>query len=175
MDSGERTSDVITLYDAFFPALLVLSGDTPRAERVQQTWDHVWRIHGLEPTAYDYSKREVRHGAYDLNPEIIESAYYLYHFTRKPLYRDMAARYWADIKEHCRTDVAFTSVEDVRTMQQKDYMPTFFFAETLKYLYLVFSEDTGMFDLDDHVFNTEAHPFRRASFDPVEARKRQGS
>lgn len=164
MDSGERTSDVITLYDAFLPALLVLSGDTARAERMQRTYDHVWRIHGLEPTAYDYGKREVRAGDYDLNPEIIESAYYLYHFTGKPEYQQMAARYWADIKQHCRTDVAFTSIADVRTMKQKDYMPTFFFAETMKYLYLVFSEGNGTLNLDEHVFNTEAHPFRRSTF-----------
>ncbi len=174
MDDGSRTSDVITLYDAFLPAILVLSGDTSRAERMQQTYDHVWRIHGLEPTAYDYGKREVRAGDYDLNPEIIESAYYLYHFTHKPVYRDMAARYWSDIKKHCRTDVAFTSIEDVRTMKQKDYMPTFFFAETMKYLYLTFSEENRAFDLDEHVFNTEAHPFRRASFDRVEVQKRLG-
>lgn len=176
MDDGSRASSVITLYDAFFPAVMVLSGDTDRAERTHRTFDHVWRIHGLEPTAYDYTKGEVRSGDYDLNPEIIESAYYLYHFTHKPIYREMAVRYWADIKQHCRTPdgVAFTSVEDVRTMKQKDYMPTFFFAETMKYLYLTFSEGNGKFDLDDHVFNTEAHPFRRASFDPAELRARLG-
>ncbi len=168
MDDGSHTSDVITLYDAFFPALLVMSGDTARAERMQQTYDHVWRIHGLEPTAYDYGKREVRAGDYDLNPEIIESAYYLYHYTGKPEYQQMAARYWADIKKHCRTDVAFTSIEDVRTMKQKDYMPTFFFAETMKYFYLAFSEGNGSFNLDEHVFNTEAHPFRRSIFRTLE-------
>ncbi len=174
MDTGERTSRVITLYDAFMPALLVLSGDTARAERLQHTWDVVWKELGLEPTAYDYGTRTVRHGAYDLNPEIIESAYYLYHFTRKPMYRDMAVQYWSDIKQHCRTDVAFTSVADVRTMEQKDYMSTFFFAETLKYLYLTFSEGNDAFSLSDHVFNTEAHPFQRSSFKPEEVKRRLG-
>ncbi|MBK9195229.1 MAG: glycoside hydrolase family 47 protein [Flavobacteriales bacterium] len=90
------------------------------------------------------------------------------------MYREMAVQYWSDIKKHCCTDVAFTSIADVRTMKQKDYMPTFFFAETMKYLYLVFSEGNGAFDLDEHVFNTEAHPFRRSTFEPVEVRKRLG-
>ena len=174
MDSGERTSDVITLYDAFMPAMLVLGGDIPRAIRMQQTFDVVWREHGLEPTAYDFGKREVRAGDYDLNPEIIESAYYLHQYTGQPLYREMAARYWSDIKKHCRTEVAFTSIEDVRTMKQKDYMPTFFFAETMKYLYLIFSKDNGAVDVDTHVFNTEAHPFRISTFDRAEAKKRLG-
>ncbi len=30
-------------------------------------------------------------------------------------------------------------------------MPTFFFAETMKYLYLTFTEETGVFNLDDYV------------------------
>ena len=39
MDTGEKTSSVVTLYDAFFPAVLSLSGDIARAERFQKTWD----------------------------------------------------------------------------------------------------------------------------------------
>lgn len=39
-------------------------------------------------------------------------------------------------------------------------MESFWFAETLKYLYLLF-DDTNKFPLDKYVFNTEAHPFPR--------------
>lgn len=35
---------------------------------------------------------------------------------------------------------------------------SFFLAETLKYLYLLFSDDS-LIPLDKYVFNTEAHPF----------------
>jgi mannosyl-oligosaccharide alpha-1,2-mannosidase len=38
-------------------------------------------------------------------------------------------------------------------------MQSFWTAETLKYLYLIFSEP-DLISLDDYVFNTEAHPFR---------------
>jgi mannosyl-oligosaccharide alpha-1,2-mannosidase len=38
-----------------------------------------------------------------------------------------------------------------------DVQQSFFLAETLKYLFLIFSEDT-MMPLDEWVFNTEAHP-----------------
>ncbi|MBK7555941.1 MAG: glycoside hydrolase family 47 protein [Flavobacteriales bacterium] len=44
-------------------------------------------------------QREVRAGDYDLNPEIVESAYYLYHFTGKPMYREMAVQYWGGYQE----------------------------------------------------------------------------
>jgi ER degradation enhancer, mannosidase alpha-like 2 len=39
-------------------------------------------------------------------------------------------------------------------------MHSFFLAETLKYLYLMFSPDETL-DLRQVVFNTEAHPLRR--------------
>lgn len=38
-------------------------------------------------------------------------------------------------------------------------MQTFFLAETLKYLYLLFSPPS-VISLDEWVFNTEAHPLR---------------
>ena len=38
-----------------------------------------------------------------------------------------------------------------------DVQQSFFLAETLKYLYLIFSDDDAM-DLDRWVLNTEAHP-----------------
>ena len=166
MHTGEKTSSVVTLYDAFFPAILALSGDPERAEKNQDTRNGLWNKFGLEPMVYDYNTGEPNFPRYDLNPEIIESAYYLYHITGKTKFYEMAEGYWEDIKTYCKTDIAFASVEDVRTMEKRDYMPTFFFAETLKYLYLTFTESTGDFSLDDYVFNTEAHPFKKASFDP---------
>jgi len=174
MHTGKPESAVITLYDAFFPAILAISGDIPRAERLHHTWDWLWNKYGLEPMVYDFKKGTPNYPAYDLNPEIIESAYYLYHITGDSTYYRRNAQYWSDLKTHCRTDIAFTSVEDVETMKQKDYMPTFFFAETLKYLYLTFSQGQGDFDFDEYVFTTEAHPFKRRSFDKTTASERLG-
>jgi mannosidase alpha-like ER degradation enhancer 1/mannosidase alpha-like ER degradation enhancer 2 len=174
MDSGERTSSVITLYDAFFPAILAISGDLERAKRLQETWYWLWNKYGLEPMIYDYKTGNPNYPAYDLNPEIIESAYYLYHFTGDQKYFNMNKKFWQDIKKHCRTDVAFTAIADVRTMEKKDYMPTFFFAETLKYLYLTFSAEQNNFNFDDYIFNTEAHQFKRSNFNHAQAKIRLG-
>ena len=169
-----REGGIVTLYDAFFPAVLALSGDIESAEKSQATWDWLWNQYGLEPMIYDYDAAVPTYPVYDLNPEIIESAYYLLHFTGKKVYQDMIEQYWADIMKYCRTDVAFSSIADVQTMEKKDYMPTFFFAETMKYFYLAFSMGNGAFNLDDYVFNTEAHPFKKAGFDPEEVKLRLG-
>jgi len=173
METGVKTSSVVTLYDAFFPAVLSLSGDVERAERFQETWDWLWNKYGLEPMAYDYSTDQITHPVYDLNPEIIESAFYLYHFTGKEIYRDMAKKYWDDIKTHCRTDVAFTATENVETKEKRDYMATYFLAETLKYFYLVFMDNPEV-NPTDYVFSTEAHNFKKEGFIPEEIKKRLG-
>jgi mannosidase alpha-like ER degradation enhancer 2 len=44
-------------------------------------------------------------------------------------------------------------------------MPSYFLAETLKYLYLIFAPDQAL-DFDQVVFNTEGHPLRR-DFKPI--------
>ena len=172
MYTGQQVSSVVTLYDAFFPAILTLSGNTQRAKRLQETWFWLWRQYGLEPMVYDYKTAYPNYPIYDLNPEIIESAYYLLNTTEDTYYYDMNSRFWSDIKQFCRTDVAFTSVGNVTTMTKKDYMPTFFFAETLKYLYLTFSNRNGNFLFDDYIFNTEAHQFRKSNFNRAEAKIR---
>ncbi|MBN2280737.1 MAG: glycoside hydrolase family 47 protein [Candidatus Marinimicrobia bacterium] len=174
MHTGKHISASITLYDAFFPAILALSGDIDRAKRLQETWNWLWNSFGLEPMVYNYKTGQPTYPAYDLNPEIIESAYYLYHLTGDKKYLKMNIKFWEDIKKYCKTDGGFASIEDVRTMKQKDYMPTFFFAETLKYLYLTFTHDQGKFDFDDHLFNTEAHHFKKSNFDYPEAKIRLG-
>lgn len=41
----------------------------------------------------------------------------------------------------------------------KPELPSFYFAEVLKYLYLTFT-NASVISLDEWVFNTEAHPFK---------------
>ena len=43
--------------------------------------------------------------------------------------------------------------------QKDDTMQTFWLAESLKYLLLLFSDDDAL-SLTDHVINTEAHPLK---------------
>ncbi|CEP20797.1 MNS1 [Cyberlindnera jadinii] len=45
-------------------------------------------------------------------------------------------------------------------------MESFWLAETLKYLYLLF-DDTNLTPLDEVIFNTEAHPFPKFPMNPL--------
>ena len=51
-------------------------------------------------------------------------------------------------------------LRDVTTKEQSDRMEGFFFAETLKYLYLLFAPPETL-RFDDVIFNTEAHPIQK--------------
>ena len=55
----------------------------------------------------------------------------------------------------------YSGLRDVTSVDgaMDDTQQTFWLAETLKYLYLIFSPD-DVIPLDKFVFNTEAHPLR---------------
>lgn len=53
---------------------------------------------------------------------------------------------------------SISNVQDPHDPQPRDKMESFFLGETLKYLYLLFSDDRDLLSLDAYVFNTEAHP-----------------
>jgi hypothetical protein len=160
MNSGTRTDTLFGALDAFYPAVLVLAGDVPRAARLEDSAFRMWRVAGLEPEVYDYRAHKITAPGYQLRPEIIESAFYLQRRTHDPRYREMGRVFLRDLESHCRTDAGYAAISDVRTMAQRDRMESYFLAETLKYLYLLFApEDT--LRLDEVTLNTEAHPLRR--------------
>ena len=120
----------------------------------------MWTTFGIEPEALDYTTMKVSSPGYQLRPEIIESAYYLKFFTKDPRYEDMGSTFILSLVRYCKTDAGFAALSDVETKAKKDSMESFYLAETLKYLYLLFAPETTL-DLDQVVFNTEAHPLRR--------------
>src|SRR2546430_11505742 len=89
MQTGKRTKTTYGALDAFFPALLALSGDFERARRLQGSSFKMWNLHDVEPEILDYRTMHVVAASYQLRPEIIESTYYLYHYTGDSQYRQM--------------------------------------------------------------------------------------
>lgn len=58
-------------------------------------------------------------------------------------------------------DGGYTSINNVcdpANPGPRDKMESFFLGETLKYFYLLFSDDLELLSLDRYIFNTEAHP-----------------
>uniref|UniRef100_A0AAQ4RK10 alpha-1,2-Mannosidase n=1 Tax=Gasterosteus aculeatus aculeatus TaxID=481459 RepID=A0AAQ4RK10_GASAC len=109
---------------------------------------------GGEATATRLSDRY-----YILRPEVIESYMYMWRLTHDPKYREWGWEAVEALEQHCRVESGFSGIRDVYTMtaSHDNMQQSFFLSETLKYLYLLFSDD-DLLPLEDWVFNTEAHP-----------------
>jgi mannosyl-oligosaccharide alpha-1,2-mannosidase len=98
---------------------------------------------------------------YLLRPEMIESVYYMHYYTGDPKYREWAYAMLQSLNKYAKVQYGYTAIRDVRSSQKpgpKGEEESFFFAETLKYIYLILSPRQGPLNLDKWVFNTEAHP-----------------
>lgn len=141
-------------------------------------WDGLWATHlaqweqsgargdppGLrvaEPVL-DANQREYQptKAAYLLRPETVESLYLLWRTTGDVVWRERGWAIFAALLNETRVeDSGFASIRDVYRVggRKLDEMPSWFLAETLKYLFLLFTDD-DLIPLDQWVFNTEAHP-----------------
>lgn len=160
METGERVATKFGALDAFVPAVLALSGDLSRDRALQQSSYAMWTKFGIEPEEIDYSTMKITYDGYPLRPEIMESAYYLYYFTNDPVYLKMGETFLKGLRKYCRTRRGYAALVSVETKEKRDSMESYFLAETLKYLYLLFAPRETL-DLSKFVFNTEAHPIRK--------------
>ena len=160
MNTGTRGATTYGALDAFFPAVLAMSGDLKRAKRLQDSSYRMWNHEGIEPEEFDYRARKIVSPGYPLRPEIVESTYYLYRYTKDKKYLQMGEQLWRDFVKYCRTEDAYAALKSVVTKEKADSMQSFLFAETFKYFYLLFSPPSTL-EFEKVVFNTEAHPIRR--------------
>ncbi|KAI0526397.1 glycoside hydrolase family 47 protein [Xylaria bambusicola] len=125
----------------------------------ERSKQHEWKEH--LPLGFTTAKDP----RYLLRPEAIESVFIMYRVTGNPIWQEYGWDMFNAIVNGTRTGLGtHASVKDVTrktpTLTQEDYMESFWFAETLKYFYLLFSSP-DIISLDDFVLNTEAHPFLR--------------
>src|SRR6185503_7185883 len=160
MDTGKRTLTHSGALDAFLPAVLALGGNVTDGAKLMSSVYRMWTDFGIEPEELDYVTMRVTDSGYALRPEAIESAWYLYRLTGDRRYQQMGRVMIDSVLHYTRTPIAYTSLSNVIRKTQSDRLHSFFFAETLKYAYLLFAP-REMIDLNRVVFNTEAHPLRR--------------
>nr|CAB3263604.1 mannosyl-oligosaccharide 1,2-alpha-mannosidase IA [Phallusia mammillata] len=96
---------------------------------------------------------------YILRPEVVETYFVMWRLTKDSKYRQWGWEAVEALRKNCQVENGFSGIKDVYASQPQhdDVQQSFFLAETLKYLYLLFSDD-DLLSLDEFVFNTEAHP-----------------
>jgi mannosyl-oligosaccharide alpha-1,2-mannosidase len=103
---------------------------------------------------------------YYLRPETVESVFLAWRTTRDPKWRKAAWDIFTGLKKLQARGGGFHGIVDVTlqfnsSLNQNtvDEQPSYFIAETLKYLFLTF-DDPERLSLKDWVFSTECHPLR---------------
>ncbi|KAM0333411.1 hypothetical protein ACHAQA_002072 [Verticillium albo-atrum] len=129
-----------------------------------EAWKSQTYSRGVEDTM-PKGFRSVRDAHYLLRPEAIESVFYMWRVTGAQEWRDAAWDMFQAIVGATETKLAYSAIRSVNVAEgldtdKMDSMESFWFSETLKYFYLIFSDD-DVVSLDEWVLNTEAHPFRR--------------
>lgn len=177
-DKGQVSLPVFQSLEAFWPGILVLLGKVEDASRILLTYTQVLEQLGLPPEFYNIPNRETmpQRAGYPLRPEMAESLMYLYKATEDPTYLHIAAGMVETIDQVSKTSCGFATIKDVNTFTLEDRMESFFLAETVKYLYLIFDPDNFMhnhgmaakliettngpclIEAGGYFYNTEAHP-----------------
>eukprot|EP01134_Creolimax_fragrantissima_P001377 CFRG1377T1 len=155
---------------AFFPGLQVLAGDIPNA---RWAWQALYRIskqnHHVIPEVFSRDGSPID-PHYLLRPEFIESTYMLYTATKSNEYIQVGVDFMKSLNTRTRTQCGFAALKNITSGEKLDRMDSFFLAETLKYLYLLFRpHDMLPVDLTKYVATTEAHllPLRRPKKTPT--------
>uniref|UniRef100_A0A669B2N8 alpha-1,2-Mannosidase n=1 Tax=Oreochromis niloticus TaxID=8128 RepID=A0A669B2N8_ORENI len=172
MHKGTVSMPIFQSLEAFWPGLQSLLGNLDSAVRTFQNYYSVWRQFGglpefySIPQGYTVDKRE----GYPLRPELIESAMYLFRATGDHTYLQLGLDALESIEKIAKTPCGYASVKDLRDHQLDNRMESFFLAETIKYLYLLFDpahflHESGecVLGAGGFIFNTEAHPLDPAA------------
>ncbi|PON78078.1 Glycoside hydrolase [Trema orientale] len=164
MDSGALVWPLFNSLQAFWPGLQVLAGDIGPAIRTHNAFFSVWKRYGFTPEGFNLASLSVQYGqkSYPLRPELMESTYWLYKATRDPRYLDAGRDMVTSLQYGARCSCGYCHISDVEFHKQEDHMESFFLAETVKYLWLLFDLAVGPDNLVEngpykYIFSTEGH------------------
>ncbi|XP_066912521.1 ER degradation-enhancing alpha-mannosidase-like protein 3 isoform X2 [Clytia hemisphaerica] len=147
----------IDALQAFWPGLQVLKGDLQPAIETHEILYNVAKKYKFLPEAFTTSL-DLYWAQHPLRPEFIESTYFLHQATKDPYYLEVGKHVIDTLEEHARVKCGYAAFKDLRTFAHEDKMDSFVLAETFKYLYLLFSEESEhVIDVHNFIFTTEAH------------------
>ncbi|KAF8417508.1 glycoside hydrolase [Tirmania nivea] len=157
---------------AFYPGLLVLSGEVSAAENAHLLATALWVRYAASPERWNVRMGEVDGGMgwWPGRPEMVESTYFLWKATGEGWYRRLGEMVMGDVGERCWGRCGWAGLDNVGTGVERgeaggngkkgkgkgvgekrrgmggrkaDRMESFFLGETLQYLFLLFDDDDG--------------------------------
>ena len=166
-----RVGHVMDHLDCFAPGMLALEYLTYRDASVladaEKLMEGCWKLYnvsstvGVEGVNFGSKQLRISNPSNMLRPEVAESLFYMHEATDNEKYRALGTIMFSQFMIHSRFGTrhqgAFCSMRDTAKPSCDGKMESFWIAETLKYLWLL--QRNRRINLDNWVFNTEAHMF----------------
>jgi hypothetical protein len=158
--------------EGFVPGLLALGskyvlGHERDLNKAIEIMEYYLRLYNSTATGIGPEYTNDRTSGYALRPEVIESLFILWRVTGLEYYREMGWKIFQNIETYCKVSSGgYSGLLDVSISQSdlstngNDLQQSYFIAETLKYLFLLFSPNSTI-SLDHYVFTTEGHPLTK--------------
>ena len=160
-ETGQETSASQSELAAYYAGLLGQVGHPAEASEYLATFTGMQEAFEVIPEMIDVRTRRPLTRGTGLRPEFPDACINLWLVDRDDRYRALAACHYRAMKATSRTTYGYTSLADitVRPMVQSDNCPGYWWAEQMKYYYLLFSNCPRV-DLSRLALSTEGKVLR---------------
>ncbi|GLZ29054.1 hypothetical protein Lesp02_12440 [Lentzea sp. NBRC 105346] len=161
MNTGATLSRYQSELTAFYAGLLAQGGNLAQGEAYHSSWAAVLAQHRLPPESVNYQTLAALSTGYELRPEYVDSALFLWLLTGNEVYRTRGKDLWDRQKAHCKVANGYAVVTNMTTTPttKGDTTPGYWFSENMKYYYLMWAA-APRFDYTTNYLTTEGNVLR---------------
>jgi mannosyl-oligosaccharide alpha-1,2-mannosidase len=165
-ETGARLNREQDELASFYGGLLGQGGAMRQGSALTRSWAWLQDRFGVLPEGFDVGRDVVTSKTNDLRPELADAAFNLWLLDRDPRWREIGRTHFLNMKRWNKARYGYADLADVTASpkRQSDHCPGYWWAEQMKYYYLLFS-DTPRFDYRRNYLSTEGkvlQGFRRA-------------
>ncbi|HLY06565.1 MAG TPA: glycoside hydrolase family 47 protein [Rhizomicrobium sp.] len=155
-ETGARIDRHQSELAAFYAGLLAKAGDRAHAGAYLESWAAVQLRFYVLPEGFDYGTFSPTRVTNELRPEFADSCLALFVHGGGERERQLGHLHYLNMKRTSRARFGYTIIDDITTlpMRQGDLCPGYWWAEQMKYYWLLFS-DTPRFDYANNYLSTE--------------------
>lgn len=155
-ETGARLDRHQSELAAFYAGLLAKAGDLAHARAYLASWADVQTSFGVLPEGFDYESFQPTRPTNELRPEFADSCLALFVHGAGDGPRHLARIHYGTMKQTSRARFGYTIIDEItaRPMKQGDLCPGYWWAEQMKYYWLLFS-NTPRFDYSNNYLSTE--------------------
>ena len=155
-ETGARLNREQDELASFYGGLLAQGGWMREGEAYTLSWASVQDRFGVLPGTYDYGSGAAVDKRNALYPELADAAFNLWLLNREPRWREVGRTHFLNMRRWNKARYGYADLADVTAdpKTQSDHCPGYWWAEQMKYYYLLFS-DTPRFDYRRNYLSTE--------------------